>query len=377
MTIGITIRGASVGHWLIAYKTGGGRARPRDLAQRALTCRAMRRLSVGLIVGPQEHDLKRCLESVWDIADEIVIGDCGMDAETRSVAEAFTTTILPVGTVTDHPQGFAGARNAVLEAATGEDFLWIDADERLVGAIALRKYLDSGPYAGYALKQQHLMLDAPKNYDTPVRLFRRRPEIQFYGCVHEQPQMHDANGDIVPALELHDVSIAHTGYLVEGHRRSKMLQRNLPLLKKDRKVFPERRLGKLLWLRDFVNLADYYREQAGGRITPDVVQLLKQTVVLFETEFADPADKYHALARPWYERALKDLGLGIEMEVALAGKRGGMEKHKAKPRRVWIRQPADLKPLMDYELAELQKQMQPEALKVDPFVDTTLAEVPA
>jgi hypothetical protein len=29
-------------------------------------------------------------------------------------------------------------------------------------------------------------------------------DIQFYGCVHEQPQQHDANTDIFPTLEPFD-----------------------------------------------------------------------------------------------------------------------------------------------------------------------------
>lgn len=367
LNVGLTSRGASVGHWIVAYRSGGGPARPRNLAHRALTCRPMRRLSVGLIVGPKELDLRRCLDSVWSIADEIVVGDCGMDPVTRGVAEEFGARIVPVGFVMDLPEGFAGARNAVLAASTGEDFLWIDADERLIGGVGLRKYLESGPYVGYSLHQNHLMLDAQRNYDTPIRLFRKRDDIQFYGCVHEQPQMGDANGDIVPALEVFDISIAHTGYLVEPQRREKMLHRNLPLLKRDRTIFPERRLGKLLWLRDFINIADYKREQNDGEKTPEIVQLLKQTVALFENEFADPKDKYHALARPWYERALKDLGIGIEMELAIAGKRGGIGTGHAKPRRVWIRQHADLGRLLQHELDQIKAQMNPEALKVDPF----------
>ncbi len=374
LPIGVTRRGADVGHWMITYRTAElgdvkRPARPRDLAHRAVTCRPLQRLSVGLIVGPSEPDLRRCLESVWGQADEIVIGDCGMDASERAVAQEFGARIIDVGPVANHPQGFAGARNAVLKASIGEWFLWIDADERLLGGIGIRKYLGSGPYNGFALHQNHLLIDGQNHYDTPIRLFRTKPTIQFYGCVHEQPQMGDANGDIVPALEIADVSIAHTGYLVESVRRDKMMRRNLPLLKLDQKVYPERRLGRLLWLRDFVNLSDYEKEQHGGQLTPKCRDLLRKTIALFEMEFASPSDKYHALARPWYENALKQLGIGYEIELALGGRRGGLKNTHAKPRRIWVRQHADIEAIVQHELADIKAQMHPEPLKTDPFVD--------
>lgn len=370
LTVGQTRRGAEIGHWVIRYSADGVTvAQPRDLAHRTVTCRPLQRLTVGLIVGPHELDLRRCLDAIWAIADEIVIGDTGMDAATRQVAEDYGARILELAPVLEQPEGFSGARNAVLEAASGEWFLWIDADERLIGAQGLRQFLDSGPFNGYGIRQQHLMLDVPSYADEPIRLFRRRPDVRFYGCVHEQPQMGDANGDITPALQLHTVTIAHTGYLSEATRRDKALGRNLPLLKRDQEVFPNRRLGRLLWLRDFVNLADYERERSEGVMTEKAIQYLRQTVALFEVEFADPTDKYHQLARPWYERALQDLGLGFEIELSLAGRRGGLKNQHAKPRRVWVRRHADLQRLLEHEIKQIRTRMEPEPLKVDPFVD--------
>src|SRR5206468_2966662 len=127
------------------------------------------------------------------------------------------------------------------------------------------------------------------HHDSPVRIFRRVPENQFYGCIHEQPQHGDCNGDIIPALQLNDVQIAHTGYLVEGIRRLKMTDRNFPLLIKDAKRFPDRKLGKVLILRDLVNLADYAAEEVGYKYPPVAVDYLKRAIAMFEKELADPA----------------------------------------------------------------------------------------
>lgn len=368
LTVGISRRGADLGHWVITYRTGGGPARPRDLAKRTLTCRPLQRLSVGLIIGPNELDLRRCLDSIWGAADEIVIGDCGMGETEQAIAAEFGARVVPIGRVEDHPQGFAGVRNQVLAACTGEYFLWVDADERLLGALSLRRYFESGPYIGFALRQNHLLIDGANHYDAPIRVFKRQADIQFYGCVHEQPQLTDANTEITPSLELPDVSIAHTGYLIEPIRRDKMMRRNLPLLKRDQQMYPERRLGRLLWLRDFVNIADYEKDQAGGVLTDKCKLLLRKAVALFEQEFSSPDDRYYALARPWYESALKQLGLGMEMELALAGRRGGLNGLKAKPQRIWVRKHEDLAGIVQHELTLIKAQMHPEGLKTDPEV---------
>lgn len=369
LIVGTTNRGSDVGHWVVQYTVEPGRpAHPRNYAHRIVTCRPHVRLTAGLIAKDAETDVARCLESLWGSVDEIVIGDTGSTDDTKAVAEKYGARVIDLPSVQDHPEGFAGVRNDVLAAAMGDWFLWVDTDEVIVGAHALGKYLESGPYRGYALRQNHLMLDAPAHYDTPVRVFKKAgTPIRFFGCVHEQPGDGDANTDITPALELHDVAVAHFGYLVEAIRKDKMLNRNLPLLKRDQQVFPTRRLGRVLVLRDLVNLADYAAEAAGYKYPRQSIEYFQRAIALHESTFADPADKFHHLARPWYERALQALGLGTEMEVAIAGKRGGMNGGRARPDRVWIRQPQDLERIVAYKVGEITKQMEPPAIKVDPF----------
>lgn len=311
LQLGVGPRGAEMGHWLVSYLTAPDRpARGRDYAHRIVTTRPWSNLTVGLITRNSELDLAKCLQSVFGIADEIVIGDTGSDDDTKAVAEKFASRKLrwmDLPPVEAHHEGFAGARNAVLSAATGEWFFWIDSDEELLRWMEIGKYLDSGgAFNGFALRQQHLMLDAPSHYDTPVRLFRRSAPIQFYGCVHEQPQMGDCNGDVVPALEITDATLCHVGYRTESLRKQKMLSRNLALLTKDQIVFPDRRLGKVLWVREYINLAEHEMRTNCGNVTPKVQKYLAQCIGLFEKYFlSDPSDKYHQLARGWYETALK------------------------------------------------------------------------
>jgi hypothetical protein len=147
-----------------------------------------------------------------------------------------------------------------------------------------------------------------------------------------------------------------------------MTTRNFPLLIKDQQRVPERRLGKVLVLRDLVNIADYAAEQNGGRYPEHAVSYLKRAIAMFEAEFPDPADKFHPIARPFYERALKAFKVGLEAEVGFAAKPGGLEDEHARPQRVWVREPAHLKRLLDWQVAKVVDAMTPAPVRVDPIV---------
>ncbi len=360
--------GSALGNWMLTYTAQPDRPTgSRDYQHRIVSTRPRASLTVGILACNAEHDILRCVDSIWACADEILIGDSGSTDTTRQIVAGIPKVrVIDVTPVAQHPDGFAGSRNEILAQATGDWFMWIDTDEVVAGTHALRGYLESEVFQGFALYQNHLQLDAPKHADTPVRIFRRRPDIQFYGCVHEQPQMGDCNGDIVPALQINDVQLAHTGYLVEGIRREKMTKRNFPLLLKDKDRFPDRRLGKVLILRDLVNLADYAAEANGGKYPPHALNYLKRAIGMFEAEFNDPADKFHAIARPWYERALRVFGLGYEAELAFTAKQGGLDS-RAKAQRVWVREPSDLKRLIDWQADQMLKTVTAAQIRVDPL----------
>jgi glycosyltransferase involved in cell wall biosynthesis/2-polyprenyl-3-methyl-5-hydroxy-6-metoxy-1,4-benzoquinol methylase len=373
LSTGTTERGNPLGNWLIAYTVAPNRpAGQRPLATRIQRTRPMPKLSVGIIAKDAEQDLARCLTTVWPIADELILGDTGSTDQTKAIAAQYKARVIDVTSVHAQPEGFAGARNAVLAACTGDWFLWIDTDEQLVDGFWLRRYLDGAIFNGFVLQQTHLYLDGPPTHDIPVRVFRRDKAIRFFGCIHEQPQMGEVNTDIHPTLEPYDVKIAHTGYLTERIRSDKRVSRNLPLLIKDAQVFPERTLGHVLRIREAVIQADEICAHAGG-MTEKAQQGYRIAVQGFVQHFDDPTHKYHKLARPWYEAALQHLGMGYEFELGMAGKQGPMGQSRARPERLWVRDAGELQRLLDWKSAELRKSMAPVTFKTDPFV---LPDVP-
>lgn len=366
---GTTERGNPLGNWLISYAAQPNRpAGARLLATRIQRTRPLQKVSVGLIVKDVENDLGRCLASIYKQADEIVVGDTGSTDTTKAIAESYGARVLDVAPILQQPEGFAGARNVVLHACTGDWFLWIDADEQLMEGPWLRRYIDGLVFNGFVLPQTHLYLDGPPTFDIPVRLFRHTGQVRFFGCVHEQPQDGDANADIHPTLQVVDLKLAHTGYLSPEGREQKRVERNLPLLLRDQTVFSERVLGKVLALREAVLQADAMRASHGGAMTANAQRGYGFAVRMFIDHFDDPGHKYHKIARPWYEVALKNLGIGWEHEIALAGRQGGLNGSHAQPERLWVRDADEYQRLMRFKTAGIAKNMEPTTFKTAPFV---------
>ena len=380
LTIGESGRGHEIGHWLVTYTAGqGGPARARRLDQRVLTLRPFPRLSVGMITKNAETTITKCLASVYQLADEILIGDTGSTDDTVPIATAYDqrVRVLHLPAIEHLREGFAGARNLVLDQAVGEWFLWIDADEELLLPRTLSKYLDSPMYQGYALRQHHVQIDAPPHFDRPVRLFRRVPSVRFYGCVHEQPQAGDCNTDITPALDATDCPIVHYGYIHEGVRRAKMLHRNLALLQRDREIFPDRELGMALWVREFFNHAQVSSERRQG-LTEQAAGYLQECVRLFMAHFSDPAHKLHAVARPFYEQSLRLLTqanlIGAwEMDIGIGGKYRGMGGRALQNTRVWVQSFEEYDRLVQHTLAQARAKVQPPPIDVTPRVRQEVA----
>ncbi len=82
-------------------------------------------ISLCMIVKNEEDTLDRCLESVQDIVDEIIIVDTGSTDKTKEIAQKFTDKIYDFEWIED----FSAARNYSFEKATMEYILWLDADD--------------------------------------------------------------------------------------------------------------------------------------------------------------------------------------------------------------------------------------------------------
>lgn len=78
-----------------------------------------------MIVKNEEKVLERCLNSVVDIVDEIVIVDTGSTDKTKEIARKFKAKVYDFAWCDD----FSKARNYSFSKATKEYVMWMDADD--------------------------------------------------------------------------------------------------------------------------------------------------------------------------------------------------------------------------------------------------------
>ena len=83
------------------------------------------RVSACLIVKNEETTLGRCLDSIRDYVDEIVVVDTGSRDRTRDVARCYTNRLFEFRWRND----FAAARQFSFDRATGDWVFWLDADD--------------------------------------------------------------------------------------------------------------------------------------------------------------------------------------------------------------------------------------------------------
>jgi glycosyltransferase involved in cell wall biosynthesis len=142
-------------------------------------------LSFCMIVKNEERNLPRCLDSVRDLAGELIVVDTGSADQTRRIATSYGAQVIPFDfTAVD----FAAARNRAIARASGRWILMLDADETLDRASVpiVESLVALGENAGYFLERHNHSSDSSSpTTDYVVRLFPNRPNYRYRGRVHE------------------------------------------------------------------------------------------------------------------------------------------------------------------------------------------------
>ena len=188
-------------------------------------------ISACLIVKNEEADLPRCLASIKDVVDEIIVVDTGSTDRTLEVARSFGAQTFFFEWCDD----FSAARNESLRHAKGSFILWVDADDELLPASsdALRELGRALPAESWGYwVDVHCPADEWQESVTIVkqaRLFRNQVGVAFGGRLHEQAGA--PPGYVADALT-HQAAftIKHWGYIPSAGSSPERSQRNRHLL---------------------------------------------------------------------------------------------------------------------------------------------------
>lgn len=176
-------------------------------------------ISLCLIVKNEEKTLDRCLSSVADLVDEIIIVDTGSTDLTKKIAQQYTEHLYDFKWIDD----FAAARNAAFSHATKDYIFWLDADDVLKSEDAkrlkvLKETLD--PSVDSVTMDYHLGFDSFGNVSSSVRrnrLVKRSNQFRWIGAVHEYLQV---NGNIINS----DIAVTHSSIHHDSDRNLRIYE---------------------------------------------------------------------------------------------------------------------------------------------------------
>lgn len=153
----------------------------------------MNNISVVLAVLNEEKNLKACLESVKDLAWEIVIVDGGSTDKTLDIAKEFKARIIQ----TNNPQVFHINKNKAIDAASGDWVLQLDADEILTQELKKeikQRTSEDANINGYWIPRKNFFLGryltkGGQYPDYTLRLYRKDKGRLPAKDVHEQAEV--------------------------------------------------------------------------------------------------------------------------------------------------------------------------------------------
>lgn len=147
----------------------------------------MSTISLCMIVRDEEKVLGRCLSTVKDIADEIIIVDTGSKDKTKEIASLYTDKIYDFEWVDD----FSSARNFSFSKAQMDYIMWLDADDVIDNdnqkkLLRLKSSLNLS--TDIVMMKYNVAFDNDGNPTFSYyreRLMKRSSNFKWVGAIHE------------------------------------------------------------------------------------------------------------------------------------------------------------------------------------------------
>ena len=248
-------------------------------------------LSIGLIFKNEIRCLERCLRSLEPLRQavpcEVVMADTGSEDGSRAVAEKYADILIDFPWIND----FSAARNAVMDHASGEWYLSIDADEWLDEDISeltdflLGKRGETCSAADLLVRSYTTHELAGYYIDGLLnRLVRMSTGIRYQGAIHES--WIPPKGQLLVKADLDHTILHHDGYVgLRDEEGKPKRERNRVILQAELEKKPED-------LRLLMSYIDCSRGE------PDVLAYIQRAVALVEEkrtswqQFGPPIFRY-------------------------------------------------------------------------------------
>ena len=142
-------------------------------------------ISLCMIVKNEEKNLPRCLDSIKDVVDEIIIVDTGSTDQTKEIAARYTHQIYDFKWI----DNFAAARNFAFDQGNMQYCMWLDADDVLEEKeefLHLKQSLTA--QTDMVMMKYHTAFDEEGNPTFTYyreRIIRNQADYRWEGAIHE------------------------------------------------------------------------------------------------------------------------------------------------------------------------------------------------
>lgn len=207
-------------------------------------------ITAALILKNEERCIKRCLDSISNVFDEIVIVDTGSTDKTLKLIEGFNGVKIKLFNLVWRGS-FSDARNFAISKSTSEYVFFIDGDEYL--STSRQGILEE------LNKKKPSKLSTPfaycpiiKNHDgnelkNIQRIFFNNGSLFYFGHVHEELRYKSKKEVISIAV---NILVYHDGYMNDVVCAKKKIERNNAMNKKNIEIEPENMRWKYFSIRD-------------------------------------------------------------------------------------------------------------------------------
>lgn len=271
-------------------------------------------VSAAIIVKDEERCIKRCLDSILPIFDEIVIVDTGSTDKTITIVESIQDPKVKLYKI-KWEDDFAKARNFALEKVISEWVFFIDADEYFASGEenslkSLLALLNEFPDINSTVLCPKIQ-DASKDCAIEVkRIFKKDSKIQYFGMIHEEARIWEKGLWKTTNYISLDIVLSHDGYQKSVYSQKNKAQRNLMLNERMLKQEPD----NLRW--------GYFYVRDGKDTLPadDLKKLIENAVLIdpgrgIEVENLLLSEWAFAFMNIWAQIALRDLEEDTLMKI--------------------------------------------------------------
>jgi glycosyltransferase involved in cell wall biosynthesis len=176
-----------------------------------------------MIVKNEETTLKKCLDSLKDVMDEIIIVDTGSVDKTKEIAYSYTDKVYDFTWCDD----FSAARNFAFSKAEGDYIYSADADEFLDDENRKKLKLLKDALLPEVEIVQFIYVTKAKNHPTEnferdlrPKLFKRLREFTWIEPIHETVNLN-------PVVYDSDIEIIHMPSESHAGRDLKLFEKNI------------------------------------------------------------------------------------------------------------------------------------------------------